>query len=150
MRSVCQEPRNLINPVLCLWDLCFNADSRWENSFLGFRENNAAPLWRSRLRSTQRCDLKSWPLPLTLSQLVQLINGDHSGGREVRRSSKIVSRVTSDMAGVGDGKRRKDIFIFLMLNVHYQGSSLNVSEVIGAPRRHFAKAANSAHLPQRG
>jgi len=54
------------------------------------------------------------------------------------------------MAGVGDGKRRKDIFIFLMLNVHYQGSSLNVSEVIGAPRRHFAKAANSAHLPQRG
>lgn len=61
-----------------------------------------------------------------------------------------LSRVISDMAGVGDGKRREDIFIFLMLNVHYQGSSLNVSEIIGVPRRHFAKAANSVHLPQRG
>lgn len=50
-----------------------------------------------------------------------------------------LSKVTSDMAGMGDGERRKDIFMFLMLNVHYQGSSLNVSEIIGAPRRHFAK-----------
>lgn len=34
---------------------------------------------------------------------------------------------------------RKDIFFFLVLSVHYQGSSLNVSKIIGAPRRHFAK-----------
>lgn len=39
----------------------------------------------------------------------------------------------------GGWEGRKDIFIFFMLNVHYQGPSLNVSEIIGAPRRHFAK-----------
>lgn len=53
------------------------------------------------------------------------------------------------MAEVGDGERRKDIFIFLLLNVHYQGSSLNVSEIIGAPRRLFAKHLIQPIFPRR-
>lgn len=44
--------------------------------------------------------------------------------------------------------KRKFIFILLMLNVHLQGSSFNVSEIIGAPRRHFAKQLIQPILPR--
>lgn len=97
MRSVCQEPRNLINPVLCLWDSYFNADSRWENSFLGCRENNAAPLSRSRLESVQRSVTSS--LGHCLSPCLSLYSSSAEITQErgeISRSSKIVSRVTSD------------------------------------------------------
>lgn len=46
-----------------------------------------------------------------------------------------LSKVTSDRAGVGDGGR-KGLSLSLLSNVHFQGPGLNVSEIIGAPRRY--------------
>lgn len=41
------------------------------------------------------------------------------------------------MAEVGD--RAKRGLLSLRFNVHFQGPGLNVSEIIGAPRRHSAE-----------